>query len=74
MENRDYEAILNEYWNVIEACLEIQKDYAGKSVFTRPDLRGKIRICPDSVGNMLNQLTKARKKFPIKRELVECQQ
>jgi len=57
--------ILNAYWDVIEACIEMQKDYLGKSEI----YKSAPRIAPDSVGDVINKLTKARKKFPIERKV-----
>lgn len=62
-EQLDYKILLDAYWPVIEACIEMQKDYLGKSdKYTKG-----YRICPDSVGEVINQLIHARKKHPIKR-------
>lgn len=60
---KDYRIILDQYWDVIEACIELQKDYGGKSErYTKG-----ARIAPDSVGNVIEKLIKARKRFPIAR-------
>jgi hypothetical protein len=62
-EQLDYKILLDNYWPVIEACIEIQKDYLGKSdKYTKG-----MRICPDSVGDMIKELVIARKRHPIKR-------
>jgi hypothetical protein len=47
--------ILNIYWPVIEEAINVQEYY-------------KTRICPDVTGKMLEELTKARKACPVKRE------
>lgn len=60
MEQRDYQIILDQYWNVIEACIEMQADYLGKK--DKP-----ARIAPDSVGKVIDELIKARKRYPIER-------
>jgi hypothetical protein len=63
MTDKDYRVILDQYWEVIEACIEMQKDYAGTSEkYTKGH-----RICPDSVGDVIEKLIQARKRFPIKR-------
>ena len=43
----------------------MQKDYLGKSEI----YKSAPRIAPDSVGDVINKLTKARKKFPIERKV-----
>ncbi len=60
MKQRDYQIILDQYWGVIEACIEMQDDYLGKK--DKPP-----RIAPDSVGKVIDELIKARKRYPIKR-------
>jgi hypothetical protein len=60
MNDKDYKIILDQYWNVIEACIEMQADYLGKA--EKP-----ARIAPDSVGKVIEELIKARKRYPIKR-------
>lgn len=60
MTDKDYRIILDQYWNVIEACIEMQDDYLGKC--DKP-----ARIARDSVGKVIDELVKARKRFPIKR-------
>jgi hypothetical protein len=60
----NYKEILDAYWPVIEDCIEIQKHYAGK-------LDGEPKIAPNVSGRMIESLVKARKKYPLKREIVE---
>lgn len=61
---KDYKMVLDIYWDVIEACEEMQKDYLGKSdIYTKHG----PRIAPDSVGNVVDKLIKARKTYPIQR-------
>jgi hypothetical protein len=66
----DYKLILDVYWPVIEACIDIQADYAGKLNNKHKD---KPRVAPDSVGYMVNTLIKARKQIPLKREIIQVE-
>ena len=58
----NYKDILDAYWPVIEACIDVQKHYAG-------ELDGVKKIAPDVSGKMIEELIKARKAYPIKREV-----
>jgi hypothetical protein len=67
----DYKVVLDVYWPVIEACIDIQADYLGKlpnKYFEKP------RVAPDSVGKMVNALIQARKQLPLKREIVQVEE
>ena len=59
----NYEQILNAYWPVIEAAIEVQKHYNGR-------LDGVPKICPDVTAKMIKELIKARSKYPIERSEV----
>jgi len=61
----NYKEILDTYWPVIEACVEIQEHYAGKN-------DGVQKIAPDVSGVMIDRLIKARKALPLKREIVKA--
>ncbi len=61
----NYKDILDTYWPVIESCMEIQDHYAGKK-------DGIQKIAPDVSGKMIDELIKARKAYPLKREIVEA--
>lgn len=56
--------ILDIYWPVIEKAIEVQAHYNGKD-------DGVPKICPDVTGEMIEELIKARKACPVKRELKE---
>ena len=60
----NYKDILDAYWPVIEACIDIQGHYSGK-------IDGVMKIAPDVSGKMIEELIKARTAFPLKREIVE---
>lgn len=51
--------ILNAYWPVIESAFKVADYYSGKTDGTR-------KICPDVTGEMIEELNKAWKQFPVK--------
>ena len=55
--------ILDTYWPVIEKAIEVQAYYNGRK-------DGVIKICPNITGEMIEELIKARKALPLKREVV----
>jgi len=55
--------ILDTYWPVIEEAIKLQAWYNGKA-------DGVVKIAPDSITPLMQELIKARKAMPIKRELV----
>lgn len=59
----DHKKILDTYWPVIEAAIEVQAYYNGRR-------DGVVKICPDVTGKMIEELIKARKALPVKREMV----
>lgn len=59
----DYKEILDAYWPVIEKAIEVQAHYNGVD-------DGVVKVCPDVTGQMIQELIKARKAFPLKREFV----
>lgn len=54
--------ILNTYWPVIEKAISVQAWYGGKT-------DGVQKICADVVGELIEELIKARKACPVKREV-----
>ena len=79
MSNLDYQKIINIYWPVIEAAIEVQKDYAGGKKIVREngiekEIEKPARIAPNSVGYLIETLIRARLKMPIKREIVEIKE
>lgn len=59
----DYKLILDTYWPVIEKAIEVQAYYNGRK-------DGVVKICPNITGEMIEELIKARKALPLKREVV----
>ena len=55
--------ILDTYWPVIEKAIEVQAYYSGRK-------DGVVKICPNITGEMIEELIKARKALPLKREVV----
>ena len=55
--------ILDTYWPVIEKAIEVQAYYNGRK-------DGVVKICPNITGEMIEELIKARKALPLKREVV----
>jgi len=54
--------ILDTYWPVIEKAIEVQAYYNGRK-------DGVVKICPNITGEMIEELIKARKALPLKREV-----
>lgn len=59
----DHKFILDTYWPVIEKAIEVQAYYNGRK-------DGVVKICPNITGEMIEELIKARKACPVKREVV----
>jgi hypothetical protein len=57
------ENILDTYWPVIEAAVEVQAYYNGRK-------DGVVKICPDVTCEMITRLIAARKACPVQREVV----
>ena len=55
--------ILDTYWPVIEKAIEVQAYYNGRK-------DGVVKICPNITGEMIEELIKARKALPLKREVI----
>ena len=55
--------ILDTYWPVIEKAIEVQAYYNGRK-------DGVVKVCPNITGEMIEELIKARKALPLKREVV----
>jgi len=56
--------ILDTYWPVIEKAIAVQAFYNGRK-------DGVKKICADVVGELIEELIKARKALPIERTEVK---
>jgi hypothetical protein len=62
----DFKKVFDAHWPVIQAAKTVRDDYAGNPAEGIPP-----RICPDSVGELINAINGAEKLFNLKLRVEE---